>query len=585
MKRRAFFSGRAAGIATATVAALCALLVALIHANPGFTKYAGGVTPFFILQPESVTEEAIADYAGVRRTYTLTLPESNTAMASGARLYVYLRHTIAEYSVEGTALRNDLSEHDAPHIGRTPGNYWVSIPMRPEYAGKTARFTLTPVYENVRNQAPVFMVITRDTLLSMIVLPADRLMLVLSSFAMVIGAFMLLYALGLPLAQGDKRRIFYLGAVTVTAGLWKLCAQPSLTLFLDHLGLQKEIWYTGSVSYLLMLVLSMRVLVTLQAEEASRASRICFFLSVGAACLLLVLQMLNVLELHQALIGYGVGMAVLHAVSLLGQRPSRQKLLWLFPFFISMGADLLILFFTGSLRAAPVFLIWIMLNLFLRSVGFIRETILRERLLRRQEAALRDEKVRSLVNQIRPHFIYNTLVSVYELCRQDPEQAMRVISDFTTYLQSNFTAISATELIPFSVELQHTQAYLAVETTLHGDDLRVTYDTSTTAFRLPPLTLQPIVENAVKHGVGKGYCPEHIVIRTRSDDDGIRMTVENDGTRFDPGSDSEVHVGLENVRKRLIMMCGGTLDIATRPGGGVLVTVTIPGDGAVAQRG
>ena len=103
------------------------------------------------------------------------------------------------------------------------------------------------------------------------------------------------------------------------------------------------------------------------------------------------------------------------------------------------------------------------------------------------------------------------------------------------------------------------------------------FDTQHTAFRLPALTLQPLVENAVKHGLGKGVGPEHIKVRTRSEDDRAVITVEDDGPGIRSASkDSEVHIGLANVRERLELMCGGTLECASRPGGGTAVTVTIP---------
>ena len=573
MKKRTY----TAEIAVAAAALLCVLLVAMIHSNPGFTKYANAVTPFFMLQPDSVTEETIPDYAGVKRTYTFTLPEADTATTTGARLSVYLRHTIAEFSIEGSTLENDLSELDTPHIGRTPGNYWVSVPMKPVYAGKTLQVTLTPVYDSARDDEPVFMVITRDMLLTMVELPEDGLRLTLSVIAVGAGLFLALIALVLPLNGQDKKRIFYLGAVTVAAGLWKLCGLPVLTLLLDYWGLQKEIWFAGAVSYLLMLVLSLRLLVAIRPEGKNRVGMVCFYLSAAAAAALVLLQMFHLAELHDGLIWFGAGVAVLHVVSLLGKKPSRSELMWLLPFFLALGADLLIYFVTGSMRKAPVFLVWIIVNLFVRGLGFVREAILRERLLRKREEELRDEKVRTMMNQIRPHFIYNTLVSVYELCREEPNQAMQVIDDFTTYLQSNFTAIAATEPAPFREELRHTQAYLDVETVLHGDELTVEYDTEALAFDLPPLTLQPIVENAVKHGVGKGYSPEHIVIRTRAEENGVRITVEDNGGGYDPQPDSEVHVGLQNVRERLEMMCGGTLEIGPRPEGGTVVTVFLPG--------
>lgn len=557
----------------AVVAALCLLLIVLIHIHPGHRRYARAVTPFFILHPDSVVEESIPDYAGIRRTYTFTLPESDTATTTGACLSAYLRHTWAQIRIEGGASDYDLSEDARPHIGHTPGSYWISIPLRPGCGGKTARVTLTPVYAGVRDEVPTFMVITRDALFSKIELPKDALLLSLGCFAAVSGLFLMLTSLVLPLEAMDRRHVFHIGAVAVLAGLWKLCGLPVLALMLDDLGIQKELWYTGAVSYVLMLVLSLRI----AALTDNRPRRLGFCLSAALAALLVVMQMAGVWELHEALIWYGVVMAILHILSLLAQKPVRRELVWLCPFFLTLGADLVIYRVTGSMRAAPCFLIWLILHLFARGFGFVRQALRRESLLRTREAELRDSRVQSMMNQIQPHFIYNTLTTIHVLCRDDPGLAMQVIQDFTTYLQANFTAISATDPIAFSDELEHTRAYIAVESLRYGDRLHMDYDLRHTAFRLPPLTLQPLVENAVKHGLGRGVAPEHILVATRAEEGQSVIVVADDGPGIGPGADdSEVHVGLQNVRQRLELMCGGTLRVENASGGGTIVTITIP---------
>ena len=181
-----------------------------------------------------------------------------------------------------------------------------------------------------------------------------------------------------------------------------------------------------------------------------------------------------------------------------------------------------------------------------------------------------------MVLQMRPHFIYNTMMSIYYLCKQDPDLAQQVTLDFTTYLRKNFTAIASEDPIPFSEELTHTRAYLAVEQAQFEDSLFVDYDTPYIDFRIPPLTLQPIVENAVKHGMDQDSEPLHIVIRTRRNDSGNEIIVENNGADFKPADDKEPHIALENIRQRLEVMCNGNMMIMPREGGGTVVKVTIP---------
>ena len=180
------------------------------------------------------------------------------------------------------------------------------------------------------------------------------------------------------------------------------------------------------------------------------------------------------------------------------------------------------------------------------------------------------------VLQMRPHFIHNTLMSIYYLCSQDTEKARQVILDFNTYLRKNFTAIAREDTIPFTEELEHTRAYLAVEQARFQDRLMVDFETPFTDFRLPPLTLQPIVENAVKHGVDPELEPLLISVRSARTDSGAEVVVEDNGPGFSPTDDDVPHIALANIMERLRMMCRGELTVSGREGGGTVVTIRIP---------
>ena len=181
-----------------------------------------------------------------------------------------------------------------------------------------------------------------------------------------------------------------------------------------------------------------------------------------------------------------------------------------------------------------------------------------------------------LLLQMRPHFIYNTMSSIYYLCAIDTKKAQQVIDDFTTYLRKNFSALAKQDLISFEEELVHTKAYLAVEKVRYEKLLFIEYDTPYTSFRLPPLTLQPIVENAVKHGVDPELSPLYITVRTRCTDTDSVLIVENTGPDYRPASDDEIHTGLANVTERLRLMCSASLTVTPREGGGTVVTIRIP---------
>ena len=194
-----------------------------------------------------------------------------------------------------------------------------------------------------------------------------------------------------------------------------------------------------------------------------------------------------------------------------------------------------------------------------------------------QQREIAHQRASIMVLQMRPHFIYNAMMSIYYLCAKDSKKAQQVTLDFTTYLRKNFTAIASDDTVSFSDELEHTRAYLAVEQVQFEDSLCVDYDTPHKNFRLPPLTLQPIVENAVKHGMDPEYEPLNITIRTRETNSGSEIIVEDNGSGFAPADDDcEPHIALANIKHRLEMMCGGKMTIRPREGGGTVVTVIIP---------
>ena len=206
----------------------------------------------------------------------------------------------------------------------------------------------------------------------------------------------------------------------------------------------------------------------------------------------------------------------------------------------------------------------------------IQQDLRRQREIARQQREIANQRASIMVLQMRPHYIYNTLMTIYSLCSLDPQKARQVTKDFTDYLRRNFNAVASENTIPFSAELEHTRAYLAVEQAQHEEMLLVEYDTPFTRFRLPPLTLQPIAENAVKHGMDPYAGPLHVTVRTYRTDNTSVIVVEDTGHGFESTGDSEPHIALNNIRQRLELMCGGTLTIEPRDGGGTRVTVTIP---------
>ena len=187
-----------------------------------------------------------------------------------------------------------------------------------------------------------------------------------------------------------------------------------------------------------------------------------------------------------------------------------------------------------------------------------------------------------LLAQIHPQFMFNSLATIKHLCKEDPDRAADAIDEFTSYLRDHMDSITIDSPIPFGDELNLVQEYLSLQMMRCGSALTVGYDLQHFDFSLPTLTLEPLVENAVVHGIcgserGKGK----VMIRTKLAGDHVELAVEDDGAGFDMGSvfdEGHSHKGISNVRERLMHVSKGELRIESEPGKGTKAVISLPLD-------
>ena len=197
--------------------------------------------------------------------------------------------------------------------------------------------------------------------------------------------------------------------------------------------------------------------------------------------------------------------------------------------------------------------------------------------LARSRVEVSEGRIAVMVSQIQPHFIFNTLDSIYYLCAEDPERAQEAVDMFSTYLRANLASLTKMAPVPIETELAHVRTYLELEQLSMEGLLNWDIDVQAQGFLVPALALQTLAENAVKHGVGKRPGGGHVTVRTREDRDCWLATVEDDGMGFDTTLPiGEGHVGLENTRQRLKALCGGTLEVTSAIGRGTTAVIRIP---------
>ena len=188
-----------------------------------------------------------------------------------------------------------------------------------------------------------------------------------------------------------------------------------------------------------------------------------------------------------------------------------------------------------------------------------------------EQEKIKEARIRVMMSQIQPHFVYNSLSSISTLIPIDPKKAQEALDNFTEYLRHNISSLTETKLIPFDNELKHVETYISLEKIRFNDRINVTYDIKAKDFYVPPLSIQPIVENAIKHGILKKIEGGNLIIKTYETEKSYVVEVIDDGVGFDISSidfDSNKHFGINNIKQRLKSMCNGTLEITSEPNKG-----------------
>ena len=195
---------------------------------------------------------------------------------------------------------------------------------------------------------------------------------------------------------------------------------------------------------------------------------------------------------------------------------------------------------------------------------------------------LQNAKSQLMVSQIQPHFLFNTLATIQALCEEDSKLAGETINKFSKYLRGNMMALDDNYLVPFEKEIEQVKCYIDIEK-LRFDNINVTFDLRDSDFYIPYLSVQPLVENSIRHGVrirekglikiesfrSKNY---HVVSVT---DNGVGFDVDFLQQNLNKGNFDE-HIGIRNVYQRILTICNGKMEFVSSEKSGTSITIKIP---------
>ena len=233
-------------------------------------------------------------------------------------------------------------------------------------------------------------------------------------------------------------------------------------------------------------------------------------------------------------------------------------------------------FFT---RKAALFSIAETLSLLIVALFHLRDV---ETVLKKRADEIENHQAMLFQWQMHPHFLFNSLSTIRELMDSNPALASSGLDNLAGYLRKNLDALTLNRMIPFERELEHIEQYVELEKMNPANRFEVVYDLQIIDFTLPALSVQPLVENAIRHGVRALGEDGVVFVITERHGDMIRIIVEDNGHGFpeDATQQQKQHIshGLENVRARLETQCGGSLHIHSGEEGTRLI-VLIPKGG------
>jgi LytS/YehU family sensor histidine kinase len=213
-----------------------------------------------------------------------------------------------------------------------------------------------------------------------------------------------------------------------------------------------------------------------------------------------------------------------------------------------------------------------------QALTFYRRSEERERQALGLEARLADAKLEALRMQLHPHFLFNTLNAISTLVHKDPNAADEMIGNLSELLRA--TLDTAEQEIALRQELAFLDRYLEIQQVRFGERLRIEREVDAAALdaHVPTLILQPLAENAIRHGIEPDPAPGVVSIRARRNGDRLILTVANNGAAAKMPAKSESGIGLTNTQARLQQLYGANCRLTFNSGaeGGFRVEIEIP---------
>lgn len=392
------------------------------------------------------------------------------------------------------------------------------------------------------------------------------------------------------LRNGGFRNYAFGGLLLLTAGIFFLFTSKAFYFWSDTIIINTMMPGLSAMAYFLFAFVLVSGLFTEKAKKTANIVMLLYGLFITA---LVGISLFSRTYFYDMLGVWAAGIVVFSAIFMIlalislkeSSRKKKAVLIFSIIGIFALWLDIFAVYF-GLWQTGLVSKIFFLIGFVVSAVVFLRivpenikaaekaEKLEKEKII--LDAELAESRISTLMSQIHPHFIYNTLGSVEQLCELDPPKAAKLVNDFAKYLRGNFGELDNHRLIRVSKELEHTEYYINIEK-VRFPDIEFSSEMTCSDFSIPALTIQPIVENAVKHGILRREEGGTVNVKIYETDTSYFVCVTDNGVGFDISVLEKTNrIGLRNIKSRLEAMCGGILHIESIIGVGTKITVEIP---------
>ncbi len=518
---------------------------------------------------------------GGRLVMENVLPASVT---EGSYLAVMGSDSFIRVTINGEEVYLSPSIENNGHLTPLPG--WMFIPLKSDYSAGTVDLDISYPYSYSSGMIPRILIGSHSEVL-LYASYSSYLSMYVGVSVVILGALIFIFSLVNLTARDSIPGLPFLGIYVAAVGL--ILVNSSSAPRMDGYGYYTEFMLSNLLLRTLPMIHSLYMYLGSSSERRRRIFLVLFLLSMADFIVSLGLHMAGVWDLTaslwaaMALVLLELGISFFFEAEKLkssGRFYAVLTLAGIGAFAAGTAAD--ILGHYTSLFPSPGYkTLSALVFAVCETIAVVALTYNSSLGSLRLANELTKSRVKLMISQIQPHFVYNALNAIRAMIKKEPDRAYDMVYDFAGYLRYNINALSDIEIIPFSEEMKHIKVYVDIEKERFRERVNVIYELEDMDFGVPPLSVQPFVENAIKHGICKKPLGGTVTVRSFEEEDCFVVEVIDDGVGFDTSllaSEDKRGVGLNNSIYRLKSLAGAEVDIKSHIGEGTKVKISFPKD-------